>query len=245
MNICSPVNPYHALSPQMLASRPVHQPTAASPAAPPSVPADAPKDKSMGASFMDWVNKGVNGTNAIGTAITLPNEALKLADGMADAARALSGRQHLLAPLRHTPLAALSSRAMSGTLRVLEESATLASTARVVMQAPVIGRLTQPAVANFVSKKVLPTVNALGAGIAIYDHSKRFQKAKSDGNTAGQVLSGVQIGLNAVSAVTGYMKSDKAQTVSAVAGLGSLALDIGSWATGIGYTEVNTQALAK
>jgi hypothetical protein len=233
MNMCSAVNPYHALSPQMLAAKPMPQAaTETSPVAP---------EKGMGASFIDWVNTGVNGTNAIGTVITLPNEALKLADGMADAARALSGRQHLLAPLRHTPLAALSSRAMSGTLKVLEQSTTLASTARVVMQAPVIGRLTQPGVADFVSKKVLPTVNALGAGVAIYDHSRRFQKAQSEGNTAGQVLSGVQIGLNAVSAVTGYMKGN-AQTVSAVAGLGSLALDIGSWATGIGYVDMHAKS---
>ena len=125
---------------------------------------------------------------------------------------------------------------MAGTLRVLEESTTLAKTARVVMQAPVIGHLTQPKVADFVSNKVLPTANALAAGISIYDHSQRFQKAKATGNTAAQVVSGVQIGLNAVSAVTGYMKGT-AQTVSAVAGLGSLALDIGSWATGVGYIK--------
>ncbi len=235
----------------MLAARPMPRSTTSTPPTlsaaptPPADPTEKSKDASKGNSFIDWVNTGVNGTNAIGTVITLPNEALKLADGMADAARALSGRQHLLAPLKHTPLAALSSRAMSGTLRVLEESTTLASTARVVMQAPVIGRLTQPGVADFVSKKVLPTVNAVGAGIAIYDHSKRFQKAKSEDNTAGQVLSGVQIGLNAVSAVTGYMKSDKAQTVSAVAGLGSLALDIGSWATGIGHVDMKAKPNAQ
>lgn len=236
MNICNSVNSYHALSPQMLVSRSDSQSTTPS-------PSDAIKkntDFSADSSFIDWVNTSVNGTNAIGTVITLPNEALKLADGMADAARSLSGRQHLLTPLKHTPLAALSSRAMSGTLRVLEESSTLAAMSRVVMQAPVIGRLTQPAVADFVSQKVLPNVNALGAGIAIYDHSKRFQKAKSEGNTAGQVFSGLQIGLNAVSAVTGYMKGS-AQTVSAVAGLSSLALDIGSWATGIGHVDVRTQ----
>lgn len=228
MNICSPVNPYPALRPQMLAEPPISQVT---------TPTPPPAEKNpRSSSFIDWVNTGVTGTNAIGTVITLPTEAIKLADGMADAAKALGGRQHLLTSLKHTPLAALSSRAMSGTLKVLEESTTLASTARVVMQAPVVGRLTQPAVASFVSQKVLPTVNALGAGIAIYDHSKRFQKAKSEGNTAGQVLSGVQIGLNAVSAVTGYMKGN-AQTISAVAGLGSLALDIGSWATGIGHVD--------
>ena len=243
--MCSPVNPYRALSPQMLASKPQPTPSLSAAPAPPAEPTEQGKSASDGASFIDWVNTGVNGTNAIGTVITLPNEALKLADGMADAARALSRRRHLLTPLKNTPLAALSSRAMSGTLRVLEESTTLASTARVVMQAPVIGRLTQPAVADFVSKKVLPTVNAVGAGVAIYDHSKRFQKAKHEGNTAAQVLSGVQIGLNAVSAVTGYMKSDKAQTISAVAGLGSLALDIGSWATGIGHVDMQAKPNAQ
>lgn len=231
MNICSPVNPHPVLPPQTLVAKPLPQST---------VSPHTEKEKSTPSSFIDWVSIGVDRTSTIGTVITLPNEMLKLADGMADAAKALSGRTHLLVSLKHTPLAALSSRAMSGTLRVLEESSTLASLSRVITQAPVVGRLTQPAVADFVSAKILPTVNAVGAGLAIYDHSKRFQKAKSEGNTAAQVLSGVQIGLNAISGVTGYMKGS-AQTVSAVAGLSSLALDIGSWATGVGYIDTRTK----
>lgn len=245
MNLCSPVNPYQPLHVKLQAAQQPQTFVSEAPAVPLPVPPGLPDSQKPDSptaipqdstSFMEWLEKGVNGTNTVGSIITLPNEAIKLADNMSDAAKVLSKYDDLLVPLKSRPLAALGSRAVAGTLRVLEESTTLAKTARVVMQAPVIGHLTQPKVADFVSNKVLPTANALAAGISIYDHSQRFQKAKATGNTAAQVVSGVQIGLNAVSAVTGYMKGT-AQTVSAVAGLGSLALDIGSWATGVGYIK--------
>lgn len=230
MNFCS-VNPYQPLDVRLKAQQPQAKPLPGPVAE--STDNTPTQDK---AGLYDWFKRGVDGTNAVGNVITLPNEALKLADGMADAAKALSRYDDLLVPLKSRPLAALGSRALSGTLRVLEESATVTKVARTVMQAPVLGRLTQPHVADFVTQKVMPTANALASGISIYDHSRRFQKARAEGNTAAQVLSGVQIGLNAVSAVTGYMKGS-AQTVSAVAGLSSLALDVGSWATGVGYIK--------
>lgn len=239
MNFCS-VNPYQPLEVRLKAAQQQNQSPMLSEApakALPSPTADStPKGDKV--KIYDWFKKGVDGTNAVGSVITLPNEALKLADGMADAAKALSRYDDLLVPLKSRPLAALGSRALSGTLRVLEESATVTKAARAIMQVPVVGRLTQPHVADFVSQKVMPTANALASGISIYDHTRRFQKASAEGNTAAQVLSGVQIGLNAVSAVTGYMKGT-AQTVSAVAGLSSLALDVGSWATGIGHVKLN------
>ncbi len=192
---------------------------------------------SISDSMMKWIGTGVNGANGIGTAITLPNEMLKVADTLGDAAKALSQRGHLLKSLQKTPLASIGTRATTGTVKLLEKSTHLSKIANSVMNTPVVGRLTQPHVADFVTDKVLPTANALASGITIYDHSRRFQKARSENNTAGQVLSGVQIGLNAVCAVTGYMKGH-GQTVSAVAGLGSMALDIGSWATGIGHVKL-------
>lgn len=239
MNFCS-VNPYQPLDVRLKAQQP-HPPLLLDAPAPAAEPLPGPvkaEDSKDNFKLYSWFKTGVDGTNAVGSVITLPNEALKLADGMADAAKALSRYDDLLVPLKSRPLAALGSRALSGTLRVLEESATVTKAARAIMQVPVVGRLTQPHVADFVSQKVMPTANALASGISIYDHSRRFQKASAEGNTAAQVLSGVQIGLNAVSAVTGYMKGG-AQTVSAVAGLSSLALDVGSWATGIGHIKLD------
>ena len=187
--------------------------------------------------MLQWVNTGVNGANAVGTLITLPTEVIKVADSLGDAAQALRQRGHLVKALKHTPLAQVGSRATGVTLRVLEESPRLSKAAHSMMNLPVIGRALQPEVADFMTKKVMPTANALASGLAIYDHGRKFHKAHAAGDVAAQTVSGIQIGLNAICAVTGYFPGH-AQTVSAVTGLGSLVLDVGSWATGVGYVKL-------
>ncbi|PKL74480.1 MAG: hypothetical protein CVV27_20300 [Candidatus Melainabacteria bacterium HGW-Melainabacteria-1] len=120
-----------------------------------------------------------------------------------------------------------------GSLFVAKHTENVAQVAGTLMKAPTIGRIFSPPVADVMTRKVLPTANAIGAGIAILDNSNRLYKANQANNTAGQVVAGSQIALNLTSAVTGYLPG-KFQLISAAAGLGGLALEIAHQAGGLG-----------
>jgi hypothetical protein len=81
--------------------------------------------------------------------------------------------------------------------------------------------------------KVLPAANAAGAVLAIADNSLRFVRASEKGNTTGQVVAGIQVGLNAISGVAGFLPG-KAQWVAAGAGLTGLGLEMAHQLGGLG-----------
>ncbi len=177
---------------------------------------------------------GAAGTNAVGTILTLPHEALKAADAISDLVRSTRLQQGLLQLARSEGvLASAGSRLMTGSVQLIEGSQRLSTVAKHVMKAPLIGRLTQPHVAKVLTEKVLPVVNAVGCSVAIYDNTKKLHKANQADNRTAQVVAGLQIGLNVVSGVTGFLPG-RAQVVSAVTGFGSLALDVAGWTTGFG-----------
>lgn len=177
---------------------------------------------------------GAAGSNAIGTMMTLPTEIIKVTDTIHDLSKSIKFQNTLLKLAQaEGVLAKTASRAATGAAQLLQHSETLSKAAEHVMKTPVIGRLTQPQVAKVMSEKVLPVVNAIGASVAIYDNGKKYLNATAQQNRSAQVVSGLQIGLNVVSGISGFVPG-KGQIVSAIAGFGSLALDITTWTTGFG-----------
>ncbi|HEY9843122.1 MAG: hypothetical protein ACAI44_20150 [Candidatus Sericytochromatia bacterium] len=168
------------------------------------------------------IKQGSATASLAGTLVTLPNEALKANQTVAHAAQLLQARSAAQAGAGLGARVLAKAAIASG--KIAKGSQYLSKAGNFLMHAPVLGKLTQPHVAEVVTHKVMPVVNAVGASIGIIENGARYQKAAAQGNTAGKVVSGVQIGLNAVSGVSGFIPG-RGQAVSAVTGLASLALE--------------------
>lgn len=204
-------------------------PTVAKPAQAPVAPAPStPTPATNTDTWVQTLEKGSTGAGIVGTVLTLPTEIIKTADDIALLATKLathSGNGGLIGKTVGT--------VAKGVAKAAEGSAYLSRFSSSVMNIPVIGRLTKPETAEFLSKRVMPTVNAVGSGIAIYNHSKKLEQAEAEGNQTAATLAKVHIGLNAVNGVAGYIPG-KAQIVASVAGLTSLGLEITTALTGWG-----------
>jgi hypothetical protein len=207
-------------------------PTVAKPAQPPAAPAPSTPDTQAPPAPSDtWIQtleKGSTGAGIVGTVLTLPTEIIKTADDIALLATKLA---------THSGNGGLVGKAVGtvakGVGKAAAGSAYLSRFSSSVMNMPVIGRLTKPETAEFLTKRVMPTVNAVGSGIAIYNHSKKLEQAEAEGNQTAATLAKIHIGLNAVNGVAGYIPG-KAQIVASVAGLTSLGLEITTALTGWG-----------
>lgn len=179
------------------------------------------------------VKKGSATANVASTLITLPTEAIKASETVVHLSQVMQARAALQA-------GGIGGRAVAtaavGTAALAKGTQVVAKLANGVMSVPVIGRLAQPQVANTIANKVMPSLNALGSGLSIYDNVRRYNKATLQGNQTAQIVSGVQIGLNGLSGVTGFLKG-KGQMISAVAGLSSLALEGVTQLTGLGKVK--------
>lgn len=200
---------------------------AAKPAAPASVQASAQDSLAF-----QSVKQGSAAASAAGTLITLPTEALKTTQTIAETAQILKAR----AAVQNAGLGAKVLAKVAASGKLIQGTEYVAKAANAVMNAPVIGKLTQSHVAQAVNTKVMPVVNALGSGVGVVENGFRFQKARAQGNTAGQVVSGLQIGLNTLSGVSGFFKG-RGQAISAVAGIGSLVLEGISQLGGVGKVK--------
>lgn len=204
---------------------------AACPAAKPApAQAEASSQIACDSTAFKTLKQGSTTASVAGTLVTLPNEIVKTSDTVAHVAQLLHARAAVTAGSRAgivvAKVAAVSSRALQG-------SQVLAKAANVVMNAPLIGKLTRSQTAEKFNGTVMPVINAAASGLGIYENSVKYRQASAQGNTAAQVLSGVQIGLNAVSGTAGFFKG-RGQAISAVAGFSSLLLDGFSYVSGIG-----------
>lgn len=206
-------------SPKVLASKPE--------------PAAKPQEADADSVAVKAVKKGSTTANVASTLITLPTEIIKASDSVTNVAHLLQARSAIQA-------GGIGGKAIAGaalgTTTLAKGTQVIAKLANGIMNAPVIGRLTQPHVANTVNYKVMPTINAIGSGLGIYDNVRRYNKATAQGDTTARIVSGVQIGLNGISGATGFLKG-KGQMISAVTGISSLALEGITYFTGFGKVK--------
>ncbi|MGV3526695.1 MAG: hypothetical protein ACO1RX_20925 [Candidatus Sericytochromatia bacterium] len=198
---------------------------------PAAAPAAAPAKENKGSGLSaDQIAKtadyGSTGTGVVGTILTLHDEALKTTEAIADLSHMLQARAALTVAAGRTGLQSMAlSTLAQGSVKVLKGSETITKLASAVAQAPILNKLTQPQVTKVLTDKILPTANAIGSASGFYQNMKRYQRAEATGHTSAQIVSGIQMGLNTLSGTTGFFKG-KAQTISAVAGLSSLTLDV-------------------
>lgn len=121
----------------------------------------------------------------------------------------------------------------SGAMKLAKGTEVVSKLSYGVMQAPVIGKLTSPAMSETMTRKVLPVANAVGSSLAIADNSLRFVRAREKGNTTGQVVAGAQVCLNLLSGVAAFLPG-KAQWVAAGAGMAGLGLEMAHQFGGLG-----------
>lgn len=215
---------------------------------PHAAPAAPPKPVTLD-SLAEQVEQQVDRVDIASRISTLPDDALRLTEGLSDtfqAAQSLAeAAEHiddtvLMADLladasQKSRLAALVAQSSDEGLLWLARQGSRhgQSVGRVQtalnkgvqsMQAlPGLRWWFKPQVQNTLNNKVFPTVNAVGASVAMYQNSQRFAEARATGNTRGQVISGIQIGLNATSGIAGFIPG-KGQVVSTVAGVTSLIM---------------------
>lgn len=201
-------------------------------ASPPPTKSEAP----LGDRLVRYANYGAGAAGSAAGVLALPQQVQANAPGLIRGAHAaatslqhLSKSKSILSPVL-TPSARMLA---GGALKVAKGTESLSKLSMAVMQMPVVGRLTSPAVAKTMTTKVLPVANAAGAGLAIADNSLRLMRAREKGNTTGQVVAGIQVGLNAISGVAGFLPG-KAQWVAAGAGLTGLGLEIAHQWGGLG-----------
>lgn len=190
----------------------------------------------LGDRLVRYANYGAGAAGSAAGVLAFPQQVqanapsvIRGAQAAASSLKHLSNSKTLLSPVLNPSARILAG----GALKLAKGTETLSKFSMAVMQTPIVGRMTSPAVAKTMTTKVLPVANAAGAGLAIADNSLRFVRAREKGNTTGQVVAGIQVGLNAISGVAGFLPG-KAQWVAAGAGLTGLGLEIAHQWGGLG-----------
>lgn len=179
-----------------------------------------------------YANYGVGAAGSAAGMLAFPHQIAQTAPQLIQGTTSFAKSMQALGQAH--PLLSSGAKIMSsGALKLAKGTQVVSKFSTVVMQTPVIGKLTSPAMAKTMTSKVLPAANAVGAAFAIADNSLRLIRARDAHNTTGQILAGAQIGLNLISGVAGFMPG-KAQWVAAGAGLGGLGLELAHQWGGLG-----------
>lgn len=227
-------NPMPAVRPAPIpAPIPAALPTERRAAQPPAAGAKAPQ---AGDRFFTALNYGVGAAGTIAGFVAIPHQVVECAPAVVRSVTTLGARAAAFSATRSGMLARLATGVAVSSTSLSHGTEYAASLAASSMKAPLIGRVVSPGVAKVMTEKVLPMANAVGAGVAILDNGNRLCRAHQQGNVAGEVIAGAQIGLNAVSAVTGFLPG-KAQWIMAGAGLASLGLELAHQLGGVGKTQ--------
>ncbi|MGE3728499.1 MAG: hypothetical protein AB7I41_23315 [Candidatus Sericytochromatia bacterium] len=196
----------------------------------------APTEAPLGDRLVRYANYGAGAAGSAAGALAFPHQVSLNAPRVIQGAKSVANSLTQAAKAKHVfaPVFSPSARILaSGALKVAKGTEVVSKFSMGLMQMPVVGRLTSPAVAKTMTGKVLPAANAVGATLAIADNSLRLVRAREKGNTTGQVVAGVQVGLNAISGVAGFLPG-KAQWVAAGAGLAGLGLEMAHQLGGLG-----------
>ncbi len=196
----------------------------------------APSEQPLGDRLVRYANYGAGAAGSAAGVLAFPHQVSVNAPTVIQGAKTLatSLTQAAKAKTVLSPVLGPSARFLaSGALKVAKGTEVVSKFSMGLMQMPVVGRLTSPTVAKTMTGKVLPVANAVGATLAIADNSLRFVRAREKGNTTGQVVAGIQVGLNAVSGVAAFLPG-KAQWVAAGAGLTGLGLEMAHQLGGLG-----------
>lgn len=203
-------------------------------AAPASESQAGAKTESKGDYWLRMANYGVGASGSVAGLVAIPHEVVQASPMIIQGARQLGMRAAVIgAASQGSVLGRGASALAKSSLFVMKNTDHLSKLSSAVMRSSTIGKAFSPAVAKTMTGKVLPTINAIGAGLSVLDNGVRFYRASQNDNTAGQVVAGTQIGLNVLGAVTGYLPG-KAQLVSVAAGLGSLGLELAHQFGGLG-----------
>lgn len=184
------------------------------------------------------INYGVGGAGTVAGLVAVPHQIVQSTPMILTSVATIGGKATAFSVTRTGMLARLAAGVAVTSTSVSHGTEFVSGLASSTMKAPVVGRIFSPKVADVMTQKVLPVANAVGAGVAILDNGNRFYRAHQQGNTAGEVVAGTQIGLNAVSAVTGFIPG-KAQWVFAGVGLASLGLELAHQFAGVGKAPGN------
>lgn len=201
-----------------------------------SPPKQASSEPPLGDRLVRYANYGAGAAGSAAGALAFPHQFSLNAPKVIQGAKSVAHSLTQAAKAKHVfaPVLSPSARILaSGALKVAKGTEVVSKFSMGLMHMPVVGRLTSPAVAKTMTGKVLPAANAVGATLAIADNSLRFIRAREKGNSTGQVVAGVQVGLNAISGVAGFLPG-KAQWVAAGAGLAGLGLEMAHQLGGLG-----------
>jgi len=194
------------------------------------------KEVPLGDRLVRYANYGAGAAGSAAGVLAFPHQVSLNAPKVIQGAKSVANTLTQSAKAKHllSPVLGPSARFLaSGALKAAKGTEVISKFSMGLMQMPVVGRLTSPAVAKTMTGKVLPAANAAGAVLAIADNSLRFVRASEKGNTTGQVVAGIQVGLNAISGVAGFLPG-KAQWVAAGAGLTGLGLEMAHQLGGLG-----------
>ncbi len=201
-----------------------------------SSPSQNPAEPPLGDRLVRYANYGAGAAGSAAGALAFPHQVSVNAPKVIQGANSLAATLTQAAKAKHafSPVFGPSARFLaSGALKAAKGTEVVSKFSMGLMQMPVVGRMTSPAVAKTMTGKVLPVANAVGATLAIADNSLRFVRAREKGNTTGQVVAGIQVGLNAIGGVAGFLPG-KAQWVAAGAGLTGLGLEMAHQLGGLG-----------
>ena len=198
----------------------------------PAAPADSPASEKGVDQLVRYTNYGAGVAGSTAATLAAPYQIQKAAPGVIRATHHLA--QFFQSAAQSNSLLGQGSHVLAmGALQAAKGTEIVSKLSTSLMQAPVIGRLTSPRVSETMTRKVLPVANAVGTSLGVADNSLRFVRAREQGNAAGQVVAGIQVGLNALSGIAGFLPG-KAQWVSAGAGFASLGLEMAHQFGGVG-----------
>ena len=167
--------------------------------------------------------------STVGTIVTVPNEIVKNVPAavhvtkgikIAAAVNAISNQNNPLIYSASVGVAKTAAKVENLGKMTIDVSTNL-------MNSRLLSKVASRDKAELVSGKFLPTLGAVTSGFSIYTNSMRLNKAIKENNTKDKVISTTQIGLNIACGVGGFFVG-KGQTISAVTGVASLALEVGS-----------------
>lgn len=183
--------------------------------------------------FLTMLNYGVGGAGTIAGTVAIPHQVVKNAPWVMKSVTNVGLRAALTASTKTGLVSQAASGIAKSSIFVVRNTDHVAKLAAGVMRSSTVGRLFSPKVANVMTGKVLPTANAVGAGISVLDNGNRLYKAYKADNVVGQAVAGTQIALNVTGAVTGYLPG-RFQLLSAAAGITSLGLEVAHQLGGVG-----------
>lgn len=166
---------------------------------------------------LDSTAKVITSASAVGTAITVPGEIINNA---MDIKRICTST--MAGSLINATISTPNSLNEKAFLTVARTASKAIRTTDALTNIAV--RYNNTKAYNVLSKKVLPTANAVVSGITIYTNVKKFDKSMKEGNKVEMLKSGTQIVLNGVSGVTGFIPG-KGQIISSVTGVASIFTD--------------------